>query len=120
MLCRKSFGKSRLKREKWNMTERLLSPEWSNTKKHIRLSVISLEPVSEFPNITEIRKKPRRMGFFDGIQLVGAAGFEPARPCGQGILNPWRLPFRHAPAPFGTETGVFACAIIQITNGSKH
>jgi len=28
---------------------------------------------------------------------MGVAGFEPARPFGQGILNPLRLPFRHTP-----------------------
>ena len=31
--------------------------------------------------------------------LVPAAGVEPARPCGQGMLSPLRLPFRHAGAP---------------------
>src|SRR5512145_1738523 len=30
--------------------------------------------------------------------MVGAAGVEPASPCGQRILSPRRLPFRHAPA----------------------
>lgn len=28
---------------------------------------------------------------------MGEAGLEPARPYGQGILNPQRLPFRHTP-----------------------
>ena len=28
---------------------------------------------------------------------VGRVGFEPTRPCGQGILSPRRLPFRHRP-----------------------
>ncbi len=27
--------------------------------------------------------------------MVRMAGLEPARPCGQGILSPLRLPFRH-------------------------
>lgn len=30
---------------------------------------------------------------------LGRAGIEPARPFGQGILSPQRLPFRHRPAP---------------------
>lgn len=30
-----------------------------------------------------------------GNQLVPGAGLEPARPCGQGILNPQCLPFHH-------------------------
>ncbi len=29
------------------------------------------------------------------VTLVPGAGVEPARPCGQGILSPPRLPFRH-------------------------
>ena len=28
-------------------------------------------------------------------KVVPGAGLEPARPCGQGILSPLRLPFRH-------------------------
>src|SRR5215470_1280836 len=37
--------------------------------------------------------------------MVGAAGFEPARPCGQWILSPWRLSkFRHAPAASARTT----------------
>ncbi len=32
------------------------------------------------------------------VKMVGAAGFEPARARARGILSPFRLPFRHAPA----------------------
>jgi hypothetical protein len=30
-----------------------------------------------------------------GVLAIPGAGLEPARPCGQGILSPARLPFRH-------------------------
>jgi hypothetical protein len=33
------------------------------------------------------------------VKLVPVAGLEPARPCGQGILSPLRLPFRHTGKP---------------------
>ena len=28
---------------------------------------------------------------------MGETGFEPVRPCDQGILSPWCLPFHHSP-----------------------
>ena len=30
-------------------------------------------------------------------EQVGGEGFEPSRPCGQGILSPLCLPFHHPP-----------------------
>jgi hypothetical protein len=30
-------------------------------------------------------------------------GIEPSRPCGQGILNPQRLPFRHSAGLFAQK-----------------
>ncbi len=42
---------------------------------------------------------PKRLGYDVGRKcgqrVVPGAGLEPARPFGQGILSPLRLPFRH-------------------------
>ena len=35
---------------------------------------------------------------------LGVAGIEPARPYGQGILNPQRLPVRHSPGKNGLRS----------------
>ena len=41
--------------------------------------------------------------------MVPEAGIEPARPYGQGILSPWRLPFRHSGAG-GHDTSCDECS----------
>lgn len=45
------------------------------------------------------RPVPSERALADGPGMVGAAGLEPARPSGQGILSSWCLPFHHAPMP---------------------
>lgn len=37
---------------------------------------------------------------------MGRVGFEPTRPCGQWILSPLRLPFRHRPASYLYDTQI--------------
>src|SRR4029453_17178052 len=44
----------------------------------------------------------------EGLRLVPRAGIEPARPFGQRILSPQRLPFRHGSA--GRGGGIFGAA----------
>ena len=43
---------------------------------------------------------------------LGVAGIEPARPYGQGILNPQRLPFRHTPVRVAGIAGIGADVIV--------
>jgi hypothetical protein len=54
--------------------------------------------------------------FHQLIKLVPGAGLEPARPCEQGILSPWCLPFHH---PGGRHCGLSESARIDVVNAAR-
>src|SRR2546427_3408783 len=54
-------------------------------------------------NCTPRTAQPEGRRAAGGTRMVGAAGVEPASPCGQRILSPRRLPFCPAPPPRGSE-----------------
>ena len=61
---------------------------WPASRSH---SAYDADLTPSFARPTDGSLRPRRAR----RRLVPGVGFEPTRPCGQGILSPQRLPFRH-------------------------
>ena len=82
----------------------------------------STRPASESPHGPRRRPGLVRLARRSSTPIsVAEVGFEPTRPCGQGILSPQRLPFRHSAWAFGhAELGQVVFGLWAVRTPLRH
>ena len=83
----------------------------------IDVAVADVEP-QQVAMVAEAATRDRAFVDHAARAMVGAAGFEPARPCGQWILSPWRLPVTPRPRTICSNYDYASAALLPMSNDS--